>query len=332
MRGHLKSALPHPASAAAARRRTPSAAVLLLAVIALLLGGHFALTQEVSIKVLVNDDPISDYDIEQRERFLALTTQRQPSPELKKESTDLLIDERLQMQQGRQLSVSVSEEDVNAVLEGMASKNNLDVAGLTTALGKAGVNIKTLKDRIRAQLTWQDVVRRKFRHEVQVGDVDVDRALSDAGGGGEDDGGGGGGETVQQVRQVKFSLPSGADQKTIAARIATAEAVRARFSSCANMADLTKNVEGASIKALGEAASLAQPARLLVAHAKSGQMTPPTLSASGVELYAICGKRVAPANTKVREETQRKLLNQEMGLRAERLLRDTRQEAFIEYR
>jgi peptidyl-prolyl cis-trans isomerase SurA len=302
----------------------------MLALVVLLLGGaHLALTQEISIKVLVNDDPISDYDIEQRERFLAITTQRQPSPELKKEATDLIIDERLQIQQGRKLSVTVSEEDVTSVLDGMASKNNLDVAGLTTALGKAGVNIKTLRDRIRAQLVWQDVVRRKFRHQVQVGDVDVDQALSEAGGSADD--GGGAGETVQQIRQIKFSLPSGADQRAIAARLATAEAVRARFSSCGGIAELTKNVEGASIKSLAEAASLAQPARLLVAHAKSGQMTPPTLSASGVELYAVCGKRVVRDN-KVREDTQRKLLNEEMMLRAERLLRDVRQEAFIEYR
>ena len=48
--------------------------------------------QEVSIKILVNDDPISDYDIDQRERFLAITTQQQPSPALKKQATDMLID------------------------------------------------------------------------------------------------------------------------------------------------------------------------------------------------------------------------------------------------
>ena len=51
----------------------------------------------MSIKVLVNDDPISDYDIDQRERFLAITTQQQPSPALKKQATDMLIDERLQI-------------------------------------------------------------------------------------------------------------------------------------------------------------------------------------------------------------------------------------------
>jgi peptidyl-prolyl cis-trans isomerase SurA len=298
---------------------------------AALIGGAKLAAQEVSIKVLVNDNPISDYDIDQRERFLALTTQRQPSPALKKEATDLIIDERLQMLEARKLGISTNDADLDKILEDMATKNNLTTEGLTKALGQAGVNIKTLKDRIRAQLAWQDVVRRKFRHEVQIGEVDVDRALSS--GTGED----GGAdptpaETTTQLRQVRFALPSGADQKTIAAKLATAEAVRARFQSCANMAELTKGVEGATIKSLQQAASLAQPARLLVTNAKVGQMTPPTLSSSAVELYAVCGKRVERGDTKVREETQRKLLNQEMSIRAERLLRDIRQDAFIEYR
>jgi parvulin-like peptidyl-prolyl isomerase len=67
-------------------------------------------------------------------------------------------------------------------------------------------------------------------------------------------------------------------------------------------------------------------------NAKIGQMTPPTISAAAVELYAVCGKRSFRGDDDARAETQRKLMNQEMGLRAERLLRDLRQEAFIEYR
>ena len=46
----------------------------------------------------------------------------------------------------------------------------------------------------------------------------------------------------------------------------------------------------------------------------------------------MCGKRSVRSDDKTREETQRKLMNEEMGIRAERLLRDLRQEAFIEYR
>ena len=54
---------------------------------------------EQSIVMLVNDDPISAYDIEQRTRFLAITSQQQPNDELRKKAEDMLIEERLQMQQ-----------------------------------------------------------------------------------------------------------------------------------------------------------------------------------------------------------------------------------------
>lgn len=304
----------------------------LVAVAALLLTGFVIATatlgmaQEVSIVVLVNDDPISDYDIAQRERFLAITTQEQPSPELKKKATDQLIDERLQMQQGRKLTLSVDEDDVSKILEDMAKKNNLDVDGLTQALAKAGINIKTLKDRIKSQLMWQNVVREKFRHDVQISDTDVDKALSDSGEQGNPSP-----QMALQLRLVSYELPAGADQKTIAGRLAAAESVRGHFQSCA---DLANGVEGASIKTLADQqpASLVQPARLLVMNAKMGQMTPPTITASAVEMYAVCGKRSVKGDDKTREEAERKLMNEEMSIRAERLLRDLRQDAFIEYR
>jgi peptidyl-prolyl cis-trans isomerase SurA len=321
-----------------AGKRNPARRVVswdggLVAVAALLLTGFviaaatLGMAQEVSIVVLVNDDPISDYDIAQRERFLAITTQEQPSPELKKKATDQLIDERLQMQQGRKLTLSVDEDDVSKILEDMAKKNNLDVDGLTQALAKAGINIKTLKDRIKSQLMWQNVVREKFRHDVQISDTDVDKALSDSG----EQGSASPAQTALQLRLVSYQLPAGADQKTIAGRLAAAESVRGHFQSCA---DLANGVEGASIKTLADQqpASLVQPARLLVMNAKMGQMTPPTITASAVEMYAVCGKRSVKGDDKTREETQRKLVNEEMSIHAQRLLRDLRQDAFIEYR
>src|SRR5262245_54239934 len=80
--------------------------------IAILVGIAAVIAQEVSIKILVNDEPISDYDIDQRERFLAITTQQQPSPTLKKQAAEMLIDERLQIQEGRKDSITPSDEDV----------------------------------------------------------------------------------------------------------------------------------------------------------------------------------------------------------------------------
>jgi len=287
---------------------------------------------EQSIVVLVNDDPISGYDIEQRERFLAVTAHEQPGPELKKKATDMLIDERLQLQQGKKLGITPDDADVNKILADMAQKNNLTTEGLGSALGQMGVNMRTLKDRIRAQLVWQDVVRRKFRHEVNVGDVDVDKAI--ASGGGAEASATPTEATALQLRQVKFELSGNPDQRTLASRLAEAEALRTRFESCSNVAELAKGIKGASVKVLADQqpGALAQPARLLVMNAKVGQMTPPTISASAIELYAVCGKRAVKGDPQQREQTEHKLMQQEMEIRAERLLRDLRQDAFIEYR
>ena len=151
-------------------RCTCIAAIAVLAVLVSLCGiaaPAFAQAEQ-SIVVLVNDDPITIYDVEQRQRFLAVTTQEQPSPALKKKATDMLIEERLQIQQGRKLGITPNEEDVTKVLAGMAKNNNMSPEQLGAALGQMGVNIKTLRDRIRAQVVWQDVVRKKFRRDVSI--------------------------------------------------------------------------------------------------------------------------------------------------------------------
>jgi peptidyl-prolyl cis-trans isomerase SurA len=306
------------------------AVIAVLAVLAGLLGlvAPAWAQQEQSIVVLVNDDPITVYDVEQRQRFLAVTTQKPPGPALKKEATDMLIEERLQIQQGRKLGVTPDEQDVNRVLEGMAKNNNMSPEQLASALGQMGVNIKTLRDRVRAQVVWQDVVRKKFRRDVSIAETDVDKALgADAEAPKE--------ETTLQLRQVKYEIPTDADQGTIAKQLAAVEAMRAKVKSCSNLSSsLTKDMKGFKIKTLQNQTpgSLGQPMRTLVMNAKLGQMTPPTLSGSAIEAYAVCGKHAVKGNPEKRQQTEMKLLEQELGIRAEGLLRDMRQDAFIEYR
>ena len=302
-----------------------------LAVLAGLIGLPCAAQEqtEQSIVVLVNDDPITVYDVEQRQRFLAVTTQEQPSPALKKKATDMLIEERLQIQQGRKLGITPDEDEVNKVLGGMAQNNKMSPDQLGAALGQMGVNIKTLRDRIRSQVVWQGVVRKKFRRDVSIGEADVDRALTDAGDQGKPKE-----ETTLQLRQVRYEIPTEADQAAIAKQLAAIEAVRAKVQSCSNISTLTKDIKGFKVKTLQDQlpGSLGQPMRTLVMNAKVGQMTPPTLSGSAIEAYAVCGKHAVKGDPEKRQQAQVKLMEQELGIRAEGLLRDMRQDAFIEYR
>jgi peptidyl-prolyl cis-trans isomerase SurA len=266
---------------------------------------------EQSIVVLVNDNPITVYDIEQRQRFLAVTTQEQPSPTLKKKATDMLIEEQLQIQQGRKLGITPDEQAVTTVLEGMAKNNNMSPDQLAAALGQMGVNIKTLRDRIRAQGRGRMSCGRNSDAMCRSQSPKSTRPSEVLATPGTE-------ETTLQLRQVKYEIPTDADQATIAKQLAAVESVRAKVQSCSDLSSLTKDMKGFKIKTLQDQlpGSLGQPMRTLVMNAKLGQMTPPTLSGSAIEAYAVCGKHAIKSDLEKRQQTERKLLEEELGIRS----------------
>ncbi len=302
-------------------------AVFCAAVGLLLLGtGNLPLHAQ-GIVALVNDEPISRYDVEQRMRFIALTTKQQPSKALEKEALEMLVDERLQMQQGKKLNVTVDEADVSKAIAEMAQRNNMDEAKLTAAFAQVGVNVVTLKNRIRATLIWQQVVRQKFRYDVMIAQSDMERAAAAPAAGGESG-------TQLELHQIRLQVPSNAGDAAVAQRLAEAERLRSSFKSCASINSLVKSVSGASVRNLGSksASDMAQPARTLLMNAKVGQMTPPNLSGDGIELYAVCGKKAAAADGGQAKEAAAQKIQNEFQIRAARLMRDLRQGSLIEYR
>jgi peptidyl-prolyl cis-trans isomerase SurA len=281
---------------------------------------------EETIVVLVNDEPISAYDVDQRERFLTITTHKAPSPALRKQAIDMLIDERLQLQEGKEMKIFPDESEVNQVLDSMATKNNLTAAKLTEALAHLGVNINTLKDRIRAELVWQDVIRQKFAPTVAIGQADIDKALAAA------DTANLAQQTTVDVKKVRFILPSHASQAAIAERISQADLFQTRFRSCDSVAIMAKDFSGTSISELTtKASNIPQPARTMVMNGDAGQMTAPSISGSSVDLYAICSKETAK-DAPERTMAERQLMNKDLAVKAEQLLRDLRQDAYIEHR
>lgn len=280
-----------------------------------------------SIVALVNDEPISAFDVEQRMRFVSVTAKEEMGPALKKKALEMLVDERLQLQAAKNASIVVDEADVSKLVAEMAQRNNLSEAGLAQALGQMGVNIKTLKDRIRANVAWQQVVRRKFRGSVVVADAEIEKLVAETASAGANKATG-----DLQVQQVKLDAPANDDQ-AMAAKLAEAEQLRSRFKSCDGLGELVKGVQGATVRSVpGSTDQLPQPAKSLVQSAKVGQVTPVNIMGNAVEFYAICGRKAVKDDPKTRDEAERKLMMQEYGLQAKRLLRDMRHDAFIEYR
>ena len=346
-----------------------------------------------AIVVLVNDDPVTAYQIEQRARFLSLNTnlseqakenfqrlikaestsaqfralqeevvranqgkpreqiiaifqERQKQfalnlqkqaldsaragilPKLKKNAKEELIDERLKLQEAKKLGIEVSDADVKRFLQGLAESNKMTHDQFAQHLKGMGVDMATMAERMRAQKAWRDLISRRYGGQVAVTHRDVDRVLSSAASEAGDD-------TVElQVSKITLGLPSKIDQIEMAKRFTEAEALRRKFGGCRSLGDLAKGVSGAKFEDLKfiKPATVPEPTRSMLLSAKDGDMLPPSTTAAGVEIYAVCGRRTVAANDAQRNKTQEDLQSKQLDILAQRHMRNLRQDAHIEYR
>ena len=95
-----------------------------------------------------------------------------------------------------------------------------------------------------------------------------------------------------------------------------------------------KGIAGAKLEDLGYRApsTTAEPTRSWLTSAREGEMLPPSVTGDGIELYAVCARRVIKADDKRREQVQEELTMKEYDLVSRQYLRDLRQSADIEYR
>ena len=122
------------------------------------------------------------------------------------------------------------------------------------------------------------------------------------------------------------------DQTALARRYAEAEAIRQRFAGCKTTAAATKGQANARFEDLGfrRASTLSEPTRSLLLSANEGEMIPPTLTGTGAELYAVCGRRAPKIDESKRQAAENELQLKEFERLAVRHLADLRKDALIE--
>ena len=271
---------------------------------------------------------------EERKKSYVQTLQRQALegarsallPSFKKKALEELIEERLKLQEAKRLNIAAGEEEGDKFFKSIAERNKMTEQQFADHLKGQGVDAQSMKNRLRAQAVWRDVIRRKFGNMVSVTAREVDKAIGSSGPGEE--------LTELQLHKITLSTPGKLDQKIMARRLEEAEALRRKFGGCKGTPALAKGAPDASFEDLGykRADTVSEPTRSLLLNAKDGEMVPANLAASGVELYAVCARRTAKADEQKRQETESELAQKEFDVLARRHLRDLRQDAMIEYR
>ncbi len=192
------------------------------------------------IAVLVNDEPITTYDLAKEQDALKsgmgdASTLATPAAreQLRQTALESLINKKLIEQKVKELDIKVSDEEVRQAIEDVKKTNNITEENLRAALAARGISFDDYKAQLKAQLERLRLISLEVRSKVQVsekefqeyyaahtGDFQVDEAF--------------------HAQQIFFAFPANASEEQQQMIVTKAEKVLQEAKSGADFAELAK--------------------------------------------------------------------------------------------
>ncbi|MBR0849708.1 SurA N-terminal domain-containing protein [Bradyrhizobium diazoefficiens] len=293
---------------------------------ALLLIGAPAPSRAQSIVVMVNGDPITDFDIEQRTKLDQLTTQKTPN---RQEVINELIDDRVKLKEGKKFGVDPGVADVNSSYEGMAQRMRISPEQLTKSLESKGVRPETLKTRMKAEMVWTSLVRGRYKERLLVGDKDVaDKVKAEGGDKLQIEG------TEYKMQPIVLIVPRGSSPAFLETRQKEAETYRSRVASCEEANSLFRSTPNATIRdtVTKTTAELPEALRKVLDELPIGHLTAPEVTKAGIEMVVLCSRKPTLIDTPKKREIKEKMFSEKYEKTQKAYLAEIRKAAMIEYR
>ena len=278
-----------------------------------------------SVAVLVNGEPITNYDIEQRTKLNFLSTRQQMT---RQQVIDQLIDEKVKIKEAKKYGVDPSASDLDQSFAQMSARMRITPDQLTKSLEGQGVRPETLKSRLKAEMVWTSLVRGRYKESLQVGEKDVQEKVKE------------GGEPTQmeafeyKMQPIVLLVPKGSPPATIEARKKEAEVLRERVQSCEAANSYFKSMQNGTIRdpVTKTSADLPAPLRELLDKTPVGRLTPPEITSKGVEMVALCERKPTTVDTPKKREIRDKMFAEKFDTKQKAYLSEIRRAAMIEYR
>jgi peptidyl-prolyl cis-trans isomerase SurA len=292
--------------------------------LAVLAGGVLPLSAQ-SVACMINGEPITSLDIEQRTKLNFLTTRkRMPRQEVIEELTS----EKLKIKEAKKYGVDPSGSDIDQAYAGMSQRMRLSPEQLTKSLESSGVRPETLKARLKAEMVWGSLVRGRFKESLQVGEKDVNDAAQ------------GSGEPTQtdafeyRLQPIVLIVPRGSAPAAIDMRRKEAESLRERVQTCEQANSYFRSMQNTAVRGMvtKTSADIPGPLRELLDKTPIGRLTPPEITKQGVEMVALCERKPTKIDTPKKREIREKMFAQKYEAKSKAYLNDLRKAAMIECR
>jgi peptidyl-prolyl cis-trans isomerase SurA len=302
-------------------------AVILGCATALILMGCESPLRAQTVAVMVNGEPITDYDIEQRGKLITLSTHK---PTDRKQVIDELIDEKVKIREGKKFGIEPSVADIDQTYAAMSARMRISADQLTKSLESQGIRPDTLKSRMKADMVWTNLVRGRFKESLQISEKDVAAATAAEVKGDEKP------DTQSfeyKMQPIVLIVPRGSEPAAVETRRKEAEALRSRIQTCDEANAFFKSMQNAAIQGAVTKTSADMPASLreLLDGTPIGHLTPPEVTKQGVEMVALCARNPTTVDTPKKKEIRDKMFADKYEAKSKAYLRDVRGTAMIEY-
>lgn len=144
--------------------------------------GAAAPTHSLRVVARVNDDAITDFDLQQRVLFAIRTSGLADSADLRQRMAGQIlrqmIDERLQVQDSKKLGVKPTDGEIQNRFAEIERSAGMGRGQFRQYLQSVGVAPDIAVQQIEAQIAWGKIIRRKVRSQVDVSEGEIDDALA----------------------------------------------------------------------------------------------------------------------------------------------------------
>jgi peptidyl-prolyl cis-trans isomerase SurA len=277
------------------------------------------------IVVMVNGEPITALDIEQRTHLLQLLARRTLT---RQEAIDELVGEKIKLQQAKNLKITIADVEVERAFASIAGQTGRFASDFSGAFKQAGLDANVFKSKLRADLAWRQVLQQTIPGAFYVRDADIVAVLTARGQLQIDK------ATQYTMRQIVFIVPRGSPPALRSARTREAEALRARFTDCNGGVQFAREYRDVVVKDPIIRISTDLPARLqtLIEQTSDGRLTPPEPTTAGIEVVAVCDRKEISSDLTSQRGVKDQLMAQRVASEEKQLLDQFRRQAIIEYR
>jgi peptidyl-prolyl cis-trans isomerase SurA len=297
--------------------------------------GTAAPSHAQSVAVMVNGEPITNYDIEQRSKLDFLSTHQKLT---RQQVIDELIDQKVKIREAKQFGIDPGASDVDSAFSEMSGRMHITADQLSKSLESQGIRPETLKERIKADMVWANLVRGRYKESLQVGEKEVAAAAAavpvKVDGKDENEAKLDTEAFEYKMQPIVLIVAKGSPPAVVEARHKEAEALRTRVQTCDEANSLFKSMPNAAIRepVTKTSADIPPVLRTLLDSTPIGHLTPPEITKQGVEMVALCGRKPTTVDTPQKKAIRDKMFNDKFEAKSKAYLQQVRKAAMIEYR